>query len=407
MRRFKALAAAVVLSSAVSAQIILPPGFFVSSVTSAVTLGVPGPLGGIEFSASGSTLYVSGNANGGSGAVYALPVIRQPVTNLIIGFGPAVLFGSAPFIDGGLQIGPSGTMFFTTFPTNSLGQIVGGTTTSFPLPSPGSTGGMTFVPAGLPNAGDLIISSYGSPGFYTVGLTPNGVGIYAPTSSTLFATVPSGNEGIRFVPSGPNQGDIIFVNYSLGNVSIMDINPATGQPVGGASNPTIATFASGIGGAEGFAFDPLTNEFFVSTYGANTLLQIGGFPAPQIPLSISASTVPLAGGVRQILMQGGTNAALRDYLVVGGASGTSPGLTVAFLNLPLNIDDFTSLMYPLVNSSLFSNFQGTTDALGSATLTMNIPAIPPVALGVTLSFAGFLSNPINATTTAVSLQIVP
>jgi hypothetical protein len=394
------------LVSVLPAQVNLPPGFFVASVTPAAAIGVPGPLGGIEFSSDGNTLYVGGGANGSGGAIYAVPVTRDPVTHFVTGLGTGVLYASAPQIDGGLQFGPSGTLFFTGYPNNSLGEIVGTTTTTYTLPSPGTTGGMTFVPSGIPNAGALLVSSYSHGSLYEVGLTPLGGGLYGPTTSTLYATLPGGTEGFRFIPSGANQGDIVFTNYSLGNISIMDVDPQTGLPVGGAAAPVFTTFATGLSGAEGFAFDPLTNEFFVSAYGVDTITRIGGFPAPQFPLTISSPTVPLAGGVRQLFIQAGALGAFRDYLILGSASGSSPGITVAFLHLPLNFDDFTGLMYPLVNTSLFMNFQGTTDANGMATATMNIPTIPPVSLGVTITFAGALINPVNATSLAAQLQIV-
>ncbi len=394
-----------------SAQITLPPGYYVASVTPSGALGIPANLGGIEFSADGSTLYVGGSANAPSGAIYAVPVTRDPNTLYVTGLGPATFYASAPYIDGGLQFGPAGTVFFTGYPVNTLGQITGGTTTSLPLPpETTSVGGLVFVPAGLPNAGDLIVSSYNGGSFHTVALTDNGNGTWTPTTAALFATLPFGSEALRYIPSGPQAGDIIFTNYSIGNVSILDIDPVTGLPVGGAASPSLTTFATGIGGAEGFAFDPLTNDFFVSTYGGNpgnSIIRISGFIAPQFPLVPSSLTVPTSGGQIQYTLAAGSNAALRDYILLGGASGSTPGIMIGYINFPLNIDLFTQMMYPLINGPAFANFSGTTDLNGDATATLFVPPIPPGWVGATVTFAAGLVNPFNAASVAVDLTIVP
>lgn len=66
--------------------------------------GLPANYGGLVFKADDpDTILIGGAANGGSGAIYALGVIRDSGTNSIVGFtGPAVFYASASGIDGGL-----------------------------------------------------------------------------------------------------------------------------------------------------------------------------------------------------------------------------------------------------------------------------------------------------------------
>ncbi|MCA9323105.1 MAG: hypothetical protein KDB53_20360, partial [Planctomycetes bacterium] len=63
-------------------------------------------------------------------------------------------------------------------------------------------------------------------------------------------------------------------------ITLMSINPTTGLPVVDVlGNPVLTPYVTGITGAEGLAFDPLTNDFFISTFGSgDQLVQITGFP---------------------------------------------------------------------------------------------------------------------------------
>jgi hypothetical protein len=368
-------------------------------------------LGGLEFSQDGQYLFCGGLANSLSAAIYRIPLTRDGLTNQVIAMGAATFFANAAQIDGGLARSSTGSFLFTTYPNNQLGEVVSGVTTYTTLPpQSSSTGGCAFVPAGFPNAGQFLVSSYSNGDLFTLALTPAGGGAHTPGALTLFAQLPTGTEGFRIIPSGNLAGDVMLANYSLASIVVMDLDSVTGLPVGGSANPSIATFASGIGGAEGFAFDPLTNDFFVSTYSgnpSNSIIQITGFPVPQWTLAAPVPTLPIAGGIRNLLIQAGTSGANRDYIVLGGVSGSSPGLNVAFLSLPLNLDLFSEIMYPLVNTSLFQNFQGTTNASGDAVLTLDIPQLGAQSIGVVVTFAGIFMNPINATSIATTITIVP
>jgi hypothetical protein len=282
------------------AQFTLPPGITHTATYSTPGLNLPPNLGGIDFSSDGQTLYCGTSANSAAGEVRAVPVQRDPVTNRITGFGQATVFCPAPGIDGGLQFGPSGTLFWTTYSGNQLGErAANGNSATYalgPLGVASSTGSLAFVPAGLPNAGDLLVASYNAGDIYTVPLTANGDGTFTPATAALFAALPGGSEGIRYVPSGPFAGSIAVVNYGIGNISLLVIDPLTGTPqLDGLGNVIFTPFISGIPSPEGLAFDPLTNDFFVSQFGT-AIYQFSGFPAlPSIGIC-GAGTVGLGSG---------------------------------------------------------------------------------------------------------------
>src|SRR6185295_14814598 len=99
--------------------------------------GVPRPIGGLRFSADGTLLYVVGLADDNASGLYRLPVTRNPTTQEVTALGAAtkVFGGSNPDptetdagLDAGLEFGPSGTFFYTYYPTSFMAQRPGGPT---------------------------------------------------------------------------------------------------------------------------------------------------------------------------------------------------------------------------------------------------------------------------------------
>ena len=76
----------------------LPPGLSTVQILSSSSLGLPGPLGGIEFDPSGSILYIAAAANLAGGGIWSLPVNRHPVTGQIMSFGSPFFITPAPFV---------------------------------------------------------------------------------------------------------------------------------------------------------------------------------------------------------------------------------------------------------------------------------------------------------------------
>ena len=166
--------------------------------------------------------------------------------------------------------------------------------------APSSVAGLTFSPHfGDPNTafGHMQVSIWSSGGdrrIFDVPLAPEGGGLFRPQELVLFATLPrQGTGAIQYIPTGPLAGNMMYVNWNFGEIMVLDIDAATGLPIDDATglasreteNPRVRRFASGLGiGPWGLEFDPLTNDFFTSTWNgmpANTILQIGGFPPPR------------------------------------------------------------------------------------------------------------------------------
>ena len=106
-------------------------------------------------------------------------------------------------------------------------------------------------------------------------------------------------------------------------------------------------------------------------------------------LCASPGSVSLAAGGAQTLdlSAGPSNAGL-FYLVLGTASGTSPGTVVGALPLPLNPDIYTIALLASPGAPPLVNGLGTLDAAGAATAQVVVPALAnPVLAGVVLHHA--------------------
>ena len=328
LRAFLSLAICAAAAPALAVVTLDDPGNFqVKNTFSATSLGIPGPLAGLLFSADGNLLYVVGASETPTSALYGVPVTRDPLTGDVTGLGLAaavtkVFDGTAatPGLDAGFEIGPGGTLFYTYWSSNRLGERPGGVTgaeTQFNMGTvgvPSSVAGMTFSPHRTDPGtgfGMMQVSSWQGANLYEVPLTSAGAGIFTPGAVTLFVTLPQqGTGAIQYVPSGPLAGNLMYVNYNFGEVRLLTIDAATGLPVDktsglptlGTANPTDSRFASGLGvGPWGLEFDPRTNDFFVATFRgdpANSIVQIGGagFPPPSTTASttttITTTTTP-------------------------------------------------------------------------------------------------------------------
>src|SRR5262249_40193782 len=125
----------LVAAAPAAAVVVLddPVNFQVKNTFSSTTLGIPGPLGGLLFSTDGNLLYVVGASETATSALYAVPVTRDPTTDEVTQLGPAsavskVFDGTAttPGLDAGFEFGPTGTLFYTYWSANRLGERPGG-----------------------------------------------------------------------------------------------------------------------------------------------------------------------------------------------------------------------------------------------------------------------------------------
>jgi hypothetical protein len=136
--------------------------------------GVPGILGGAAFKDE-NTLLLGGGAASEGGAIYNVRVQRGEGGH-IIGFDQdayTTYFGDAPYNDASIVQLPGGTIWANQWPSSGVTVVRPGGAPYELLPN--RLGGMAFVPAGFPGAGELkAFDAYNGSGFRTVNYGLNG-----------------------------------------------------------------------------------------------------------------------------------------------------------------------------------------------------------------------------------------
>ncbi len=261
--------------------------------------GVPGPYGGVEF-LDNDTMLIGGNANQAAGAIYSIDVVRDLAGNITGFSGTAALFATAPNIDGGLQFGQAGVLFYTAYPINAIGQIKPGSTAPDkivdlgPLGVTGSTGSLAFVPPGFPSQGRMKIISYSANTWYNSALASDGNGTFNIVDVVLRTTIQGGPEGAVFI-TGTNplftQPAVLVSEYGAGRVVAYDIDANSD-----AIPSTRRDFITGLSGAEGATTDPVTGQFIFATFGGgNQVIAVRGFvPTACYPNCDGSGTLDVA-----------------------------------------------------------------------------------------------------------------
>ena len=114
------------------------------------------------------------------------------------------------------------------------------------------------------------------------------------------------------------------------------------------------------------------------------------------------------GGVANLILTAGIANSGRNYLIVGGVTGTEPGIPLpgGLAILPVNRDSFTDLELTLLNTSIFSYFSGVLDAQGTSSARLDLPSIPGAA-GITMHFAYCCNNPFDYVSNPMAIEVVP
>jgi hypothetical protein len=147
------------------------------------------------------------------------------------------------------------------------------------------------------------------------------------------------------------------------------------------------------------------------TYNGGTAWVGDGYIAKVCPPTLLADTYTLAeaGGSVNFSLEAGSKEANRNYLILGSATGTEPGIGLpgGLATLPLTWDPFTELALSLTNTAIFSNFAGSLDASGQGFATLHAPSLPPGSAGWVLYFAYCLNQPFDFASNPVAIEIVP
>lgn len=135
--------------------------------------------------------------------------------------------------------------------------------------------------------------------------------------------------------------------------------------------------------------------------GGNTL-------GSRAPLTADQDVLFTSGGQVELTLNAGVANAGRNYVLLGGFSGTNPGYTLPGGGiLKINWDNMTTYIWNHINNANFVNFSGTLDAGGGATALLDTlgPLPPSIQTGWTLSFAFTTTGPYDFQSNAVGVLI--
>jgi hypothetical protein len=93
------------------------------------------------------------------------------------------------------------------------------------------------------------------------------------------------------------------------------------------------------------------------------------------------------GGTQSLTVNAGKAHANRLYWIFGSVTGTSPGVNLLGVHIPLNPDLYSNVAMANVNTTVFTKFRGSLDANGLATASFVVPANLPLPAGFTFHHA--------------------
>jgi len=234
----------------------------------------------ISSSGDGSFLYAVSTVDGAAELSRA-PIVRDSRTGRMVDVGEFQFLDDLTSYPRFLCMHPSGTPFLSDYGPIILEVRPDGT--EFPIDLSGfgisSASGLAFVPAGLPNAGDLLVVDVGTSAIYSVALQDNGDGTFTPTATALWALLLGSPilspDAIAFVTG--STGPTLYVADYVSTIFSIPVAAATGLPVGGAATPgVVAAFTFPLGVAlHSATSDPLGDTFLTTT-------EPGGYPSGAI-----------------------------------------------------------------------------------------------------------------------------
>ncbi|MHC4512774.1 MAG: hypothetical protein ACYTGW_07745 [Planctomycetota bacterium] len=135
-------------------------------------------------------------------------------------------------------------------------------------------------------------------------------------------------------------------------------------------------------------------------------------PAQKPTLTTDTSTVsPATGGAQQFTLDAGSQHGARFYWILGSLTGTSPGINLGSLHLPLNPDPWTDITIAWANTAWLTNTNGRLDPSGKAQAFFNVPKVTnPKAFGLTFNHAYVVydaQSNLHMVSNPVPLRLVP
>ena len=93
------------------------------------------------------------------------------------------------------------------------------------------------------------------------------------------------------------------------------------------------------------------------------------------------------GGTQRLTVNAGKTHANRLYWIFGSITGTTPGVNLLGVHIPLNPDLYTDVTIGFALPPIFVNFKGTLDANGLAAASFIVPSNLPLPSGFTFHHA--------------------
>ncbi|MHC4945136.1 MAG: NHL repeat-containing protein [Planctomycetota bacterium] len=207
--------------------------------------------------------------------------------------------------------------------------------------------------------------------------------------------------------SGSSDPDGIGFNSVTGTYFLGDDTGDKVVEVDGNGNALNTWSTSGLGiSPEGMGVDFANEMVFISGGFDNTVYEVDGMI--DMALTPHFLLVPEGGGAVKFALDAGSGNANRNYLIVGGTSGTSPGTILpGGMVLPVTWDWFSDLEMALLGSGIFDNFLGALDADGKAGAKLNVPPLPAGTAGVLMHYAYCCNNPFDFVSNPVPILIIP
>jgi len=219
----------------------------------------------------------------------------------------------------------------------------------------------------------------------------------APGNGTAAASLDVTAIDWQGVPVG-HGGAIVTVEHAPGSAGLAAIGTPVDHGDGSYSIPLTA------GEGQGQDLFEVVLDDGVSPV---TLFPYPAFDETATLTSDVASLSAAAGGTANLSLFG-PEGTTPSYLLLCSASGTSPGMPIGPVVVPLNFDNVVVLSFLLRNSAHFVNTDGTllADGTQAAQFTVAANELAPL-IGFDLAFAYFTRSPVTFASNAVLVNVQP
>jgi len=199
---------------------------------------------------------------------------------------------------------------------------------------------------------------------------------------------------------GNIDSDPIFLDPANGDFHLSQ-DPC--QP--GVINPSVNSGSSYSGNVNLYGLSTRSDSSIDSG-----LVDMGFHYGDYVPSSLSTDTLIISesvGGTVTFDLAPGEEYSSRIYILIGGLTGSEPGLALpGGARLPVNWDAISSVIFKYINTPIFNNFMGSFDATGAAKASMTLGPFSG-ATGFSMVFAFAVGQPFDFTSNPAVVDIVP